>query len=107
MKRRQSRDTAPAEKLRDPPRAIVLATTAAEKSPKNASFWARYRAGNWKGASADLEAVIGLRMPDHANNAVSAYFLAMAHWQLIAPRRHFGSGSGVYDAGLGKCVDVR
>jgi tetratricopeptide (TPR) repeat protein len=79
--------TASDEKLRDPIRAIELAKKAAFLSPKEADYWgtlgtARYRTGDWKGASADLERAIGLRRPEDPMNANEGFFLAMAHWQL-------------------------
>jgi serine/threonine protein kinase len=74
-------------KFRDPPRAVELASKAAELSPTNPDFrdtlgGARYRTGDWKGAIADLEKAISLRNPDHPSNAFGGFFLAMAHWQL-------------------------
>ncbi len=75
--------------FRDPQRAVELAAQAAAKSPKNAGYRgtlgsARYRAGDWKGAIADLEQAISLRKPDDPANANEGFFLAMAHWQLGA-----------------------
>src|SRR5207244_2594254 len=65
--------TAGEVKFRDPPRAVVLAAEAAEKSPKSAAYRrtlgaARYRAGDWKVAVADLEQAVSLGKPDDATN---------------------------------------
>jgi tetratricopeptide (TPR) repeat protein len=74
-------------KLRDPQRAVALAAPAVEKLPKDANFrgtlgTARYCAGDWNRAIADLEKAITLRKPDDPTNANEGFFLAMAHWQL-------------------------
>jgi serine/threonine protein kinase/tetratricopeptide (TPR) repeat protein len=81
-------------KFRDPSRAVELAKKSAELRPTQPYLrWvlgtARYRAGDWKGAIADLEKAISLRNPDPPFNggkptstAFSDLFLAMAHWQL-------------------------
>jgi uncharacterized protein HemY len=79
--------TAPDTKLRDPRRAVELAKGAVEKSPKSSAYrgtlgTARYRAGDWKAASADLEQAIRLGKADNSKNAFNGFFLAMAHWQL-------------------------
>jgi tetratricopeptide (TPR) repeat protein len=79
--------TASDVKLRDVPRALELARKAAELSPKRADFRdtygiARYRSGDWQGASADLEKAIGMRTPEDPQNADAGFFLAMAYWQL-------------------------
>jgi hypothetical protein len=86
--------------LRDPPRALALARRAVEVSqnptdPMRGTFAealaaygiARYRTGDWKGATADLEKAIGLRTSgvrdaDGADNASDGFYLAMAYWQL-------------------------
>ena len=73
--------------MRDPARAIELATPAVEKSPKTAIFrgtlgTARYRTGDWKQSIADLGKAISLRKPDDPEKADEGFFLAMAHWQL-------------------------
>ncbi|GIW95187.1 MAG: hypothetical protein KatS3mg110_3228 [Pirellulaceae bacterium] len=94
-------------KMRDPRRALELATMAAEKSPRNATYRdtlgiARYRAGDWKGAVADLEKANDLRKPDETRNASSAFFLAMAHWQLgekDKARAWFDKASGLMEKG--------
>ncbi len=74
-------------KLRDPRRAVELATKAAELAPKNAAHrgtlgTARYRAGDCKGAIADLEKALGLRKTNDPMCAYESFFIAMAHWQL-------------------------
>jgi tetratricopeptide (TPR) repeat protein len=79
--------TSPDARLRDATRAVELATQAVAGAPKNHSYRntlgaARYRAGDWKGAIADLEQAIALRQPDSHFNAFDGFFLAMAHWQL-------------------------
>jgi tetratricopeptide (TPR) repeat protein len=79
--------TLPDAELRDAQRALELASKAVEAAPANADFRgtlgaARYRAGDWKGAIADLGKAISLRKSDNAINANEGYFLAMAHWQL-------------------------
>jgi tetratricopeptide (TPR) repeat protein len=79
--------TTPDVKLRDPRRAVELAAKAAQAEPttdghRGTLGTARYRAGDWKGAIADLEQAIGLRKPDDPRNANEGFFLAMAHWQL-------------------------
>jgi serine/threonine protein kinase/tetratricopeptide (TPR) repeat protein len=73
--------------IRDPARAVELATKAVQLSPESADFSgtlgaARYRAGDWKQAAVDLEKAIGLRRPNDSLNANESFFLAMAHWQL-------------------------
>jgi tetratricopeptide (TPR) repeat protein len=79
--------TAPDAKLRDPARAVALAARAVELSPNNVDYpctlgTARYRAGQWKEAIADLEKVIPRRDQFGASNANNGFFLAMAYWQL-------------------------
>jgi tetratricopeptide (TPR) repeat protein len=64
-----------------------LATKAVAGNPKEADFrgtlgTARYRAGDWKAAIADMEQAISLRKPDDSENAHDGFFLGMAHWQL-------------------------
>jgi len=78
--------TIPDAKLRDPQRAVQLATNAADAAPQAAEHRgtlgaARYCTGDWKGAIADLEQAISLRKPDDPVNANLGFFLAMAHWQ--------------------------
>jgi tetratricopeptide (TPR) repeat protein len=79
--------TAEDAKVRDPQRAVGLAKQAARFAPKNADYLstlgiARYRAGDWKQATADLAKVVGLRRPDDPQNANESFFLAMGCWQL-------------------------
>jgi tetratricopeptide (TPR) repeat protein len=79
--------TARDARFRDPPRAMELAAKAAALAPTNAIFQgilgtALYRAGEWKGAVADLKKAIDLRGPDQPHNAFNGFFLAMAHWRL-------------------------
>jgi tetratricopeptide (TPR) repeat protein len=64
--------------------AVELAAKAVALSPdrgdiRNTLGVARYRAGEWKGAIADLEKSIELRKGGDSNDW---FFLAMAHWQL-------------------------
>jgi serine/threonine protein kinase/tetratricopeptide (TPR) repeat protein len=75
----------PDEKLADPQRAVELATQAVDATPKNAILRtvlgaARFRAGDWKGAIADLEQAINLNAANPADST-PAFFLAMAYWQ--------------------------
>ena len=77
----------PDAKLRDPQRAMDLAAKAVAGDPKNADFrdtlgTARYRAGDWKGAIADLEQALRLRKADDSANSSAGFFLAMAYWQV-------------------------
>jgi tetratricopeptide (TPR) repeat protein len=79
--------TAAELEFRDPPRAVALAARAAELMPQEASFWttlgtARYRAGAWKAAAADLERAIARRTAEDPANAADGFFLAMARWEL-------------------------
>jgi serine/threonine protein kinase/Flp pilus assembly protein TadD len=74
----------PETKLRDPQRAVALASNAVELAPKEGSFWntlgtAHYRAGNWKKAVAGLEKSIEVRC---GGDPWDWLFLAMAHWKL-------------------------
>jgi tetratricopeptide (TPR) repeat protein len=73
-------------KLRDPRRALELASKTALLAPKDAEKLgtygtALYRTGNWPGAIAELEKAIGLRNSEDPNNASDGFFLAMAYWQ--------------------------
>jgi eukaryotic-like serine/threonine-protein kinase len=76
--------TCPLEQLRDAKQAVVLAKKAVELAPKNGGYWntlgvARYRAGDWKAASAALEKSMELRK---GGDSFDWLFLAMAHWRL-------------------------
>jgi tetratricopeptide (TPR) repeat protein len=67
---------------------VILAVEFAERalgaSPQDGDSWntlgvARYRAGDFKQAVADLEKSVQLR---HGGDPLDFFFLAMAHWQL-------------------------
>jgi serine/threonine protein kinase/tetratricopeptide (TPR) repeat protein len=70
--------------LRDPRRAIELATRAVKQRPKVGAFWctlgvAHYRAGQWQAAVEALEKARSmLAGPDRC---VGTFALAMAYWQ--------------------------
>jgi tetratricopeptide (TPR) repeat protein/tRNA A-37 threonylcarbamoyl transferase component Bud32 len=77
----------PDVKLADPLRAVDLAVQAVAGDPKKADFRdtlgiARYRAGDWKGAIADLGQALRLRKADDSANSSTGFFLAMASWQV-------------------------
>jgi tetratricopeptide (TPR) repeat protein len=77
--------TCPDRKLRDPKRAVALATKIVELVPKDGSFWnslgvAHYRAGDWKAAVESFNKSIELRQD--ADNDWIFFYLAMAHQQL-------------------------
>src|SRR5262249_16925582 len=83
--------TASDAKLQDPSRALDLANKAVESLPNELEFWgtrgiARYGAGDWKGAKADLQKANELRTlktpDDFHNQAQDGFFLAMALYQL-------------------------
>ena len=70
--------------LRNPGLAIKLATKAVEADPasgphRNTLGIARYRAGDWTQAIADLEKSVSLSNGGDSNDW---FFLAMAHWRL-------------------------
>jgi tetratricopeptide (TPR) repeat protein len=74
-------------KLRDPQRAIALASAAVEAVPTRGDYrgtlgTAQYRAGDWKAAIANLEQAIQLRKTDDARHAFNGFFIAMAQSQL-------------------------
>jgi serine/threonine protein kinase/tetratricopeptide (TPR) repeat protein len=78
--------TGPDLKLRNPPRALELAKTVVQASPKeggNRGTYgvAQYRTGDWRGAVETLEKAIRLHKPDD-EDARQGFFLAMACWQL-------------------------
>jgi tetratricopeptide (TPR) repeat protein len=75
----------PNPRLRDIPRAVTLARTAAERAPdaahiRNTLGVALYRAGAWDEAVEALEKAEGLA-PGRLL-AFNGFFLAMAHWHL-------------------------
>jgi tetratricopeptide (TPR) repeat protein len=70
--------------LRDPDRAVLLATKAVQSAPGNGFCWqtlgvAEYRVGKWKAA---LQALDRVRELGSAGDSFEWFFLAMAHWQL-------------------------
>jgi tetratricopeptide (TPR) repeat protein len=74
----------PEPKVRDPRRAVELATKATQLQPKQANYWntlgvAHYRAGSLKEAVAALEKSMELRKGGDSNDW---FLLAMAHWQI-------------------------
>jgi tetratricopeptide (TPR) repeat protein len=76
--------TCPEATLRDPKRAVELATKAVELAPAQGTFRntlgvARYSAGDWKGAIEALTKSQELGSPSPAHDWL---FLAMAEWQL-------------------------
>jgi uncharacterized protein HemY len=76
--------TSSAAELRDPKRAVALATKAVELAPKVRLIWntlgaAHYRAGDWKAAITALERSMELRQ---GGDAFDWFFLAMARWQV-------------------------
>jgi serine/threonine protein kinase len=78
---------APDESLRDPANAVEHAARATQFAPLNECYHgtlgtARYSAGDWKGAIADLEKAINLRKADDPTNAFEGFFLAMACWKI-------------------------
>ena len=71
-------------KLRDHAAALHHAETAVELAPKSWFFgqtlaWARYRAGDWKGALVAMTKAKELGSP---GNSHEWFLLAMAHWKL-------------------------
>jgi tetratricopeptide (TPR) repeat protein len=75
---------APDTKLRDPKRAVELATEIVKRSPKEGIFWntlgvVQYSAGNWKAAITALEKSMDLRK---GGNSLDWFVLSMARWQL-------------------------
>jgi tetratricopeptide (TPR) repeat protein len=76
--------TCPDIAVRDAGRAVERAKKAVDRVPGQASFRntlgvAHYRAGNWKGAVAELETSATL---SKGGDASDWFFLAMARWQL-------------------------
>jgi tetratricopeptide (TPR) repeat protein len=77
--------TSPEGRYRDPSRAVMLAEKALARSPKNGTYQntlgvARYRAGDWKRAVAELEQ--SRELLAKSLDSFNTFFLAMAHWQL-------------------------
>jgi tetratricopeptide (TPR) repeat protein len=75
--------SSPATALRDPKRAVALATKAAEMQRTEGTFWntlgvAQYRTGDW---SAAIDALNRSMMLRDRGDAFDWYFLAMAEWQ--------------------------
>jgi serine/threonine protein kinase/tetratricopeptide (TPR) repeat protein len=71
-------------KVRNPSRAVALASKAVELGPKSGHFWntlgaAHYRAGAWEAAIAALNRSMKLRK---GGDSFDWFFLAMAHWRL-------------------------
>jgi tetratricopeptide (TPR) repeat protein len=78
------RANCPDAKFHNIPEAVQLAQKATELDPKSGDAWlvfgiARYRAGQWQAAVADLEKATDL---DARDTTTRRLFLAMAHWQL-------------------------
>jgi tetratricopeptide (TPR) repeat protein len=77
--------TNPEARLRDPVRAVELAQTAVDLSPKHAMYRntlgvAHYRAGHWKEAISALTK--SMELQKGALESFDTFFLAMAHWRL-------------------------
>jgi len=76
--------TAEVPAYREPALAVELAEKAVQSNPQSGYYRntlgvARYRAGDWEQASADLEQSIAL---GKGGTSFNWFFLAMAHWQL-------------------------
>jgi serine/threonine protein kinase len=70
--------------LRNPARAVRLASKATQRAAGQGTFWntlgvARYRAGEWKGALEAIDRSMKLRK---GGDSFDWIFAAMAHWQL-------------------------
>jgi serine/threonine protein kinase len=75
--------TCPQTPFRDPVQAVALAERAVAAGPEWGDVWntlgaARYRAGDWPGATAALKRSMELR---GNGDGFDWYFLAMAYWQ--------------------------
>jgi Flp pilus assembly protein TadD len=92
--------TASDEQFRDSRRAVELADKAVELAPENPDYLgtlgvARYRTGDLKQATLDLESAIKIRGSKNPTNANESFFLAMTYWQLgdkAAARTWFDKG---------------
>jgi tetratricopeptide (TPR) repeat protein len=78
--------------LRDAALAIKLAEQAVAQNPTSGAMWntlgvARYRAGQWASAIADLEKSMNY---NEGGTPYDWFFLAMACWKLEAPARAHG-----------------
>jgi tetratricopeptide (TPR) repeat protein len=76
--------TCPDAQLRNPTRAVELATAAVKQQPWMATCWntlgvAQYRAGNWNASVEALERAVQLTK---GGTSFDFFFLAMSHWQL-------------------------
>jgi tetratricopeptide (TPR) repeat protein len=76
--------TCPRTDLRDPARAVALATAVVGKVPGNSGYWrtkgiAHYRAGDWSSAVESLNQSMTLRKGEAGRDW---FFMAMAHWRL-------------------------
>jgi tetratricopeptide (TPR) repeat protein len=76
--------TCPEAKLRDPARAVELATRAVQQTQKDGNYWntlgvAQYHAGNWMATIAALNKSVKLRQ---GGDAYDLLFLAMAYQKL-------------------------
>ena len=76
--------TCPDLKLRDPARAVKLATESVELAEKPGTYWntlgtAQYRMGDWRAAIDALKKSMELR---DGGDGADWFFLAMAYWQL-------------------------
>ena len=70
--------------IRNPEKAVALATKAVELAPQQGMYWntlgvAQYRAGDWKAAIEALDKSMELRS---GGDSRDWFFLAMAHWKL-------------------------
>jgi tetratricopeptide (TPR) repeat protein len=77
--------THPCPRFRAPGRAVELGAAAVGAAPHRGDYWntlgvARYRAGDWRGATEALEKSIALQ----GHNSYDGFFLAMCRWRLGA-----------------------
>lgn len=81
--------TCPCDPLRDPDRAVELATELVRRVPQSGAAWkilgaAQYRAGKYGAAQEALEKANGFpyhAVDFHCTNDPGQFFLAMAHWR--------------------------